>query len=230
WLDFGGGQDGPQEQPVAVCAAEQVGVLALPAQARPLSQRLLHQGGGVDEDLDLLTQPRGDLTGQDLQPSLDDLVIVVAARIDGDVARRRLLKLWPGVFVRTVVHAQDDGRLGAVPHGGGVGAALQRRLHPAHVAVAARIDEIGQPFARAPRLSGRGEAAHAEAQLGGALSDEDAGIGRHEGALALPALRSRGRRTRARGGRRGSGRPAGGGNRGATSAWNTTASARARTP
>src|SRR5690606_28242387 len=148
----------------------------------------------------------------------------------GDIARRGVLQLGAGVFVGAVVHAQDDGGPGAVPHGGGVGAALQRRLHPAHVAVTARADEMGQLLARAPRIAGRGEAAHAETQVGGALSDEDAGIGRHEGALAPVYLRSRGRRTRARAARRGSDRREGGGNRGATSAWNTTASVTARTP
>src|SRR5690606_20100369 len=113
---------------------------------------------------------------------------------------------------------------------GGVGAALQRRFYPAHVAVTARLDEMRQLLARAPRFGGRGEAALAEAQFGGALSDEDAGIGRHGGALTPLALRSRGRRTRGPAARRGNGRPAAAARRAATSAWNTTASAPARRP
>ncbi|MNT37075.1 hypothetical protein D3C72_1731940 [compost metagenome] len=89
--DLGGGQDDAEKQPVAVGPAQQIGVLALPAQTGALGQGLLHQGGGVDEDLHLLPQPRRHLTGQDLQPALDHLVIVVAARIDRDIARRPVL-------------------------------------------------------------------------------------------------------------------------------------------
>jgi len=79
-------QDDAQKQPVAVVAAEQVGVLALPAQPGPLGQRFLHQGGGVDEHLNLGAQQGRDLARQGLQPPLDDLMIVVPARINRDIA------------------------------------------------------------------------------------------------------------------------------------------------
>ena len=41
----------PKEQPAALPPADQIGVLALPADARGLGQRLFHDGCGVDEHL-----------------------------------------------------------------------------------------------------------------------------------------------------------------------------------
>ena len=45
------GEDRAQEQPGAELARHEVGVLALPAEAGLLGERLLHHGGGVDEHL-----------------------------------------------------------------------------------------------------------------------------------------------------------------------------------
>ena len=171
-FDLGGGQYGTQKQPVAVGAAEQIGVFALPAQAGALGQRLLHQGGGVDEDLDVGAVAGRDLTRQLFQPTLDDLVIVVAARIDRDVSGRAVGQLVQRIVIGTVVHAQDDGGLRLVPHGRGMLAAIQRRLHPVHVAMPARVHEMTQPLARRPGVGRRGEPADIEAQLGRALADE----------------------------------------------------------
>ena len=46
------GKDGAQKEPAAQFARQKVGVLALPAKARRLRQRLFHDRGGIDKDLD----------------------------------------------------------------------------------------------------------------------------------------------------------------------------------
>ena len=52
-LELEAGQDHAEEQPAAMLAADEVGVLALPADPRRLGERLLHHRRGVDEDLQL---------------------------------------------------------------------------------------------------------------------------------------------------------------------------------
>jgi len=53
------GENGPQKQPGAEIARDEIGVLALPAKPGGLGQRLLHHWRGVDEDLDLARIWRG---------------------------------------------------------------------------------------------------------------------------------------------------------------------------
>ncbi len=171
-LDLGSGQDDTQEQPVAVVAAEQVCVFALPAEAGALGERLFHQGGGVDEDLDLGRQASGDLAGECLQTALDDFVIVVASGIDGDVAGGAVGHLGQGVSVGAVVHAEHDGGPGVSPHGRGVGTAFEGGLHPAHVAVTSSLDKMSELLSGSPWLGRRGEPAHSEPEFGG-LGAED---------------------------------------------------------
>ncbi len=50
---LGAGEDRPQEQPGAELAADQHGVLALPAEARRFRQRLLHHRRRIDEHFHL---------------------------------------------------------------------------------------------------------------------------------------------------------------------------------
>ena len=50
---IGIGEDRTEEQPRSELARHEVGVFALPAEARGLRQRLFHHGRGIDEDLDL---------------------------------------------------------------------------------------------------------------------------------------------------------------------------------
>ncbi len=53
------GVDLAQEEPGAVAAGDQVGVLALPAEAGGLGERLFHDRGGIDEDFDVAARGRG---------------------------------------------------------------------------------------------------------------------------------------------------------------------------
>ena len=64
------GVDLPQEQPGAVRARDQVGVLALPADAGAFGQRLFHHWRGVDEHLHRRSEARHDELREMLQPPL----------------------------------------------------------------------------------------------------------------------------------------------------------------
>src|SRR3546814_15668579 len=64
-------------------AADEIGVLALPAEPRRGRQRLFHHRRGVDEYLDLGALGLADQPPRDrLQRPLDDVMIVAALRID----------------------------------------------------------------------------------------------------------------------------------------------------
>ena len=106
------GEDRAEEQPGAVLARNQVGVLALPAQPGRFRQRLLHHRRRVDKDFDiaagLLDQP----ASQRLEPRLDDLVIVVALGINRDRAAHALVQDRERIAGRAVIDAQQDDRLG----------------------------------------------------------------------------------------------------------------------
>ena len=186
-----------QEQPGAELAADQVGVLALPAQAGALGQRLLHQRRGVDEHLQLAAEARGHPAGQLLQPPLDQLVIVVALGVDRDRRRGRGRPAPPAD--RRPGRSSRPARWPSARSAHmarGVGAALGGLGHPAHLAVAAGVDEL------APAARRRGQASSAEAkrqsveaQLGGACgADQRRSVAR---------LRSRGRHSARAGARPG---------------------------
>ena len=85
-LDLGRGEDRAEKQPRAELAADEIGVLALPADAGGFGERLFHDRRGVDEDLHVAAGPGDDAAGDLLQPALDDVVIVAVLRIDGDRA------------------------------------------------------------------------------------------------------------------------------------------------
>ena len=80
--------DGAEEEPRAEVAADEIGVLALPADAGGGGERLFHQRRGVDEDLHARRPcAPGEAPAEPLQPALDEVVIVAIAGIDRD--RRR---------------------------------------------------------------------------------------------------------------------------------------------
>ena len=98
-VDLGGvglqrhvGQDRTQEQPGAVHARDEVGVLALPAEAGGLGERLFRDRGGIDEDLYAdraspalfagVDQP----AGEGLERLLDGVVVVCPLRVDRDAS------------------------------------------------------------------------------------------------------------------------------------------------
>ena len=69
-----------------MAARDEVGVLALPAEAGALGERLFHHRRGVDEDLDAGGEAGGDEAGEVFELALEHVVIVAAAGIDGDAA------------------------------------------------------------------------------------------------------------------------------------------------
>ena len=82
-------EDRAEKQPRAELAADEIGVLALPAEPRRGGERLLHHGRGVDEHFYVsarLARMSDDEGGERFQPALDDVVIVAMARIDRDRA------------------------------------------------------------------------------------------------------------------------------------------------
>jgi hypothetical protein len=76
------GKDRAQKQPGAELARHQIGMLALPAKGGSGGERLFHDRRGIDEDFHVaartINEPAPDL----LEPRFDQVVIIVAARVD----------------------------------------------------------------------------------------------------------------------------------------------------
>ena len=121
-------------------------MLALPAESSRLRQRLLHHRGGVDEHLDLAADGRDQPSRQRLQPLLDQVVIIVALRIDRDRAARALLENRQRIFVGPVIDAEHDHRAHAGPQHPRIGAALRMRREPVHLAMRAGVEEFVEMF------------------------------------------------------------------------------------
>ncbi len=94
----GGREDCAEKEPRAVVLADQIGVLALPAEARGFGERLFHHRRRVDEDLHahvpIRAGARGELRRDALQRPFDQIVIVAVSRIDGDRAGLVSLQAW----------------------------------------------------------------------------------------------------------------------------------------
>ena len=132
------GQDLAQEQPGAQLARDEVGVLALPTQARLLRQRLLQDRGGVHEHLDLAGEPDGDPASQLLQAALEHIVVVAVARIDRDITPILRVESRQRVERRTIVQPTHDRGPRLRPHPFGRLPPLGLARQPAHGAVIAR--------------------------------------------------------------------------------------------
>ena len=59
-------------------------MFALPTEAGGLGERLLHDGRGVDEHLDVLPRPAREFSRDRFQFAFDDVVVVRALGVDGD--------------------------------------------------------------------------------------------------------------------------------------------------
>ncbi len=136
-LDLERRQDRAEEQPVAVRAGQEHRVLALPAEARRLRQRLLHERRRIDEDLHVAARPADELLRQLLEPALDHVVIVAVARIDGDRADLRPVERRQGIAFRPVVHGEHHDGPRLRPERDGRAALRLALLHPAHAGVMA---------------------------------------------------------------------------------------------
>ncbi len=90
-----------EKQPGAEFSRNQIGVLALPTETGGFGERLFHDGRGIDKNLDIAARSFDQPASKTLQPRLDDIVIVVAARIDRNSASRALLgESRAGCFAR----------------------------------------------------------------------------------------------------------------------------------
>ena len=172
-----GGEHRAEEQPRAVAARDEVGVLALPAEPRRLRQRLLHDRRGVDEHLHLAAHlaaiapsPR-EPAGQLLELALDHVVVVAVAGVDGDVGRAPVTERRERIAGRPVVHAEHDDRPHVRPQHAGVGAARLGGGQPVHVAGAAGLQERAQTLRGLRDRVRRGDPAQVEAQRLGACRE-----------------------------------------------------------
>jgi hypothetical protein len=141
-------EDGTEEQPRAVISRHQIGVLALPAETRARRERLLHHGRRIDEHLHVAAGIRHKPARDCLQLRLDELVIVVALRVDRDRAALALLKDRERIAVRPVIQAQHDDGARVRPEHMRVRAPRCRAGEPCHVAMRATRDKFLEPRLR----------------------------------------------------------------------------------
>ena len=104
------GVDLAQEQPRAMRARDEIGVLALPAEPGALRQRLFHHRRGIDEHFHRGAEARDDELCEMLQHALHHVVIVAVAGIDGDVAAIGERESGERVVIRRVGQAQARSR------------------------------------------------------------------------------------------------------------------------
>jgi hypothetical protein len=140
--------DRAEEQPRAVLAADEVGVLALPADPGRLAKRLFHHRRGVDEHLELgpgrlLDEP----ARERLQGLLDRVVVVLALCVDRDPRALGIAFERQRVDLGRIAHPERDHALRLGPHRVRPLAHVGARLHPFHLAVV----PVGEPFVQPPR-------------------------------------------------------------------------------
>ena len=146
---------------------DEVGVLALPAEARGGGERLLHHRGGVDEHLHVAAGPRHEAAGDQLQAPLQHIVIVAVAGIDGDGAAVRLRQHREGALARAVVEGEHHHGLRLWPQHARIGAASGGLGEPVHGAVVTVGQGDGEAGAGLGDGLGAGDADGCEAVLGG---------------------------------------------------------------
>ena len=167
------GQDGAEEEPRAELPADQIGVLALPADTGGGGQRFLHQRGGIDENLHIRLRIGGEAPGDTLELALDEVVIVAMAGIDGDGGALRLRQRCQRVRVRPVIQAEHDDGLRLGPERARAHPALRLGLEPVHAAVQPFGDERSQPWRGLGNRVRRRDADQLEA-LGAGVLDQPA--------------------------------------------------------
>ena len=69
-LKIGRGEHRSEKQPGSEFPADEIGMLALPAETGRTRQRLFHDGRGIDENLYVLFRARREARGDLLQPPL----------------------------------------------------------------------------------------------------------------------------------------------------------------
>ena len=172
----GGGVDRAQKEPVAQIPAEQVRMLALPADPRRLGQRFFHHRRGIDEHLHRISALLDQPARQAFERRFHDIVIIPAAGIDRNAAMGRRIGVGGGVIggqivARRIAHRQHDDRLHLGPERGRLRTLVGAALHPDHVAMPPIGQPALQPLAGFRRQRGRGHAASGKAFRSGAGLD-----------------------------------------------------------
>ena len=131
-------------------AGDEVGVLALPADAGPCRQRLLHHRRRVHEELHLGAEGIDDEACEAPEPALDHVVVVAALGVGRNDAPRRRTQQAERIACRAIVDADhhDAARLGPERVGGR--APLGGARQPTHVPGIAEPNELleGSPVPR----------------------------------------------------------------------------------
>ncbi|KVK52936.1 hypothetical protein L904_01165 [Agrobacterium sp. LY4] len=153
-------------------AADEVGVLALPAETGGGGKRFFHYRCGIDKDFHILTGARGKTGGDFLQPPLDDVVIITIAGIDRDGSLVGFGKQAARIFFRTVVQPEHDDGAHVSPERFRLCPAGLGFLHPRHRAVIAIVEKLSQPFGCERHAVRRGDATQIEAERKRFLTNE----------------------------------------------------------
>ena len=162
-LELEAGQDHAEEQPAAMVAADEIGVLALPADPRRLGERLFHHRRGVDEHLQLRWRGIDDEPGERLQRLLDRLVIIAALGIGRDPSELGMLGKRKRIGRRRIAHSQGDRRPRLGPQRARADSMVRALLHPAHRPVMPGFEPATEIAPRRVRRIGAREAARSEA-------------------------------------------------------------------
>ena len=133
-----------EEEPGAVAAGDQVGVLALPPQAGAGRQRLLHHRRRVHEELHLGPEAACDEAGEAFEPALQHGVVVAPLGIGRDDAARRLPQQPQRIVRRPVVEADRHHAARRRPERAGGAAPRRGARNPVHVPGIAQRDETPQ--------------------------------------------------------------------------------------
>ena len=148
-----------------MCPADQIGVLALPADPRRLPQRLFHHRRGIDEHLELaIGPPPHQPAGQRLQRLLHHIMVIATLRIDRNARPFGIIGQRQRIGMGGITHPQHD-------HASRLGPQALRPLplvgaggHPFHPAMVPFPQPLVQT-GRAQRIvCGRGDAKRHEAQ------------------------------------------------------------------
>ena len=137
-----------EKQPGAELPRDQIGVLALPAQPGALGKRLFHYRRGIDEQLERARPAPFDPMCERLQPPLQDVVIIAAARVHRNDAAIAPLRQRQWVVLGSVIDAEHDDRACFGPQRLRIAAPRRSAGEPTHVAVIAARDEFAEPVAR----------------------------------------------------------------------------------
>ena len=108
WLQLCRRQHHAQEEPRAELAADKIGMLALPAEASLVRQRLFHQRRGIDKNFHLRAALCHEFAGELLQALLQRVVIVPPPCVDGYVAHRLVLQRLKRIMIRPIIQRDDN--------------------------------------------------------------------------------------------------------------------------